>query len=355
MIAGMTSRLTRFLRWWGRELAAVVPDRWLRRPVPRRRAILLWRDDGPRLIEARGARALREVPFDRATPKPRGAAVILRFPAENGLRRQIVLPRAAEAALGRVLRFEIDRLTPWPADGVAFGARRLGPVGDGATFAVEISAVPRDRIDAALHALAGTGWTPDVVDLATEDAAAPPGPDLRRDIDAERRRALRRLGWLCGLGLAAPAAVAGLWLGWTVVAHWSAVSALRDQVATARAATAPISAMQAEIRGLEEADSYLGAQRRTTPYVSALLESISRTVPDTAFLTDLSLEQGTLRLGGFSDDAAGLIPLLAALPQLDAVAFAAPSVRDPERNQDRFAVSATLVPDSVAPEPGGRR
>jgi general secretion pathway protein L len=35
--------------------------------------------------------------------------------------------------------------------------------------------------------------------------------------------------------------------------------------------------------------------------------------------------------------------VLSALPQLQSVAFAAPSVRDPQRGQDRFAISAALV------------
>jgi general secretion pathway protein L len=56
-----------------------------------------------------------------------------------------------------------------------------------------------------------------------------------------------------------------------------------------------------------------------------------------------------LRLGGFADDAASLIPVLSALPQFQSVAFAAPSVRDPQRSQDRFAVSATLVPGAQQP------
>jgi general secretion pathway protein L len=358
MIAGLISRLAAFLRWWGRELAALVPDRWLHRPVARRRRlILLWRQDGPRLIETRGRRTLRDVPFNPTARPPsdaRGAEIILRFPAEDGLRRRITLPRAAEAALGRVLRFEIDRLTPWPADTVAFGARRLGPAGD-AAIAVELSAVPRDRVEAGLQAAAAAGWRPDVVDLAAEDPAGPPGPDLRHDIDVVRRGALRRLGWLCGLGLGVPAAIAATWLIWAVAVQWSDVSELRDQVASARGATAPVSALQAEIRSLEEADSYLGAQRRTTPYISALIEAVSHTVPDNAWLTELSLDQGTLRLGGFADDTASLIPLLSAMPQLDAVAFAAPSVRDSQRNQDRFVVTATLVPAAAGPGQGAPR
>ncbi len=347
MIGGMLHRAATFLRWWGRELAGLVPDRWLHRPIlRRRRLILLWREDGPRLIESRGRRVLRDVPLAHIPaggPRRRGAEVVLRFPAEAGLRRRIVLPREAEAALGRVLRFEIDRLTPWPAGSVAFGARRLAQPGDGAGIAVELTAVPREQVEAAVQAADAAGWSPDVVDLAGEDPAAPPGPDLRHDLESERRRALRRLAWLGGLGLGAPAAIAAAWLIWTVAAHWATVSELRGQVAEARAATAPASALQAEIRALEEAGSYLGAQRRATPYVSALIETVSRALPDGAWLTELSLEQGTLRLGGFADDAAGLIPVLSALPQLDSVAFAAPSVRDPERGQERFVVSATLV------------
>ncbi|OWJ56121.1 PilN domain-containing protein [Inquilinus limosus] len=353
MIAGMIRRAAVFLRWWGRELAGLVPDRWLFRPVlRRRRLILLWRDDGARLVESRGRKVLRNVPLGHVpatTLNRRGAEVVLRFPAEAGLRRRIVLPREAEASLGRVLRFEIDRLTPWPPGTVAFGARRLPPTGDAATMAVELTAMPREQVDVAVQAAGAAGWAPDVVDLAGEDPLAPPGPDLRRDIDAERRRALRRLGWIGGLGLGAPAVLAAAWLVWTVAAHWSVVSGLRDQVAAARAQTASASALQAEIRALEEAGSYLGAQRRAIPYVSKLIETVSQTLPDGAWLTELSLEQGTLRLGGFADDSAGLIPVLSALPQFQSVAFAAPSVRDPQRSQDRFAISAALVAGGPSP------
>jgi general secretion pathway protein L len=203
--------------------------------------------------------------------------------------------------------------------------------------------MPREQLETAIEAARAAGWTPDVADLAGEDPHAPPGPDLRLEIDAERRRALRRLAWLGGLGLGVPAAVAAAWLIWTVAVHWATVSELRDQVAAARSATAPVASLQAEIRALEEAGSYLGAQRRATPYVTTLIEAVTRAMPDSAWLTELSLDQGTLRLGGFADDSAGLIPALSALPQLDAVGFAAPSVRDPDRRQDRFVVTATQI------------
>lgn len=347
----MIPRLIAFLRWWGRELAGLVPDRLLLLRLGRRRLIVSWRDDGPRLTECRGSRVLRDRPFGHAGRPPgrfNRPTVILRFPAEAGLHRRVTLPRAADAALDRVLRFEIDRLTPWPADSVAFGARRLGPAKDGATIGVELSAMPRAQVDAALAALAKAGWTPDVVDLATDDPAGPAGPDLRHSIDATRHRALRRLGWLLGIGVGGPALAAGLWLIWTVAAEWSTVRQLEDSVATARAATASVRQLQAEVRALEEAGSYLGTQRRGTPYITTLIETVSHAVPDTAWLNEFSLDQGTLRLAGFADDAATLIPALSALPQLDAVAFAAPSVRDPERRQDRFAVTARLVPAAGA-------
>ena len=186
----MIPRLIAFLRWWGRELAGLVPDRLLLLRLGRRRLIVSWRDDGPRLTECRGSRVLRDRPFGHAGRPPgrfNRPTVILRFPAEAGLHRRVTLPRAADAALDRVLRFEIDRLTPWPADSVAFGARRLGPAKDGATIGVELSAMPRAQVDAALAALAKAGWTPDVVDLATDDPAGPAGPDLRHSIDFAER------------------------------------------------------------------------------------------------------------------------------------------------------------------------
>jgi len=131
--------LADFLRWWRSELAAMVPAGWRERLASRDTAYLF--ADGSdwvalRLVAGRvvqGGRvnvdALgspeRRSAFRRLLSEEPGAAgnVWLVLPRESVLVREVRIPLAAEDALRDAIGFDLDRLTPLPAEDAWFDYR----------------------------------------------------------------------------------------------------------------------------------------------------------------------------------------------------------------------------------------
>jgi general secretion pathway protein L len=312
-----------FLRWWRDELAAALPERWLRAAWGRRLSVIRWQ--GP------------------ATPIPpaaKSARFLLRFPPRAGLRRIVALPAAAGDALHNVLRFEIDRLTPWPADEVLFGYRRLGNR-DG-KLEVELVVLPRATVEAACESLAQQGITPAAIDLEGDDPQAPPTMNLALDPMQARRGMVLRLGRLLAFGLGLPLLATTAWIGWLLAAQIGDTSLLERQVAAARSSTAPIAAMAAEIAAADNGGTLIAQQRHAVPRLTVVLEALSQLLPDTVWLTDVDLKGMALHIGGYAGDAAALIALLEASPHFAAAKFDAPSRRDAARNTERFSITVTI-------------
>src|ERR1700722_298908 len=160
----------------------------------------------------------------------RGEAVIVTSD-HPFLVRRTTLPIAAAANLGRLLRYEMDRLTPFAASDVLFSHRILSRDIAGGTLLADVAVVPRVWVRDALERLAALSIRPDAleprtspspVDFPPPDAwpgdargrpgATPPDHELRRislgDTDPVRRARVR-LAWRVGTGacLALAAAV----------------------------------------------------------------------------------------------------------------------------------------------------
>src|SRR4249919_2774267 len=117
--------LPAFFRWWGRELAAMLPQRWRALLAERSEALLfeirdgatiVWRQSGQACVEAANV-ALDAPDAERVRaqiddPNLRSFYCIA---AARALRREFTLPVAAENNLRQVLAFEMDRQTPFKA------------------------------------------------------------------------------------------------------------------------------------------------------------------------------------------------------------------------------------------------
>jgi general secretion pathway protein L len=343
-----------FLAWWGRELASLLPDRLVEGGLSTRsRTVVLWRREQPEIARYRGRRRLKDGVLDLAATRPPWSVagpVILRFPTEAGLARRITLPAAVEGNLSSVLRFEIDRLTPWPADRVAYAFRPAGPGPEPRTIAVDLIAVPRATLDAAMAALGRLGIVPTIADLAGTDPAAEPVLDLLGAKGGRRDRRLRHIAFALGALFGIPAAFLGGWLAWNLIERLHDLDLQREQVARAKESVASVSALQAELRTLAASNEFIAERRAGVPSASLVVETLSRDLPDGVWLTELSIEGRTVRLVGYADDASPLIAILEDSPLFAGAAFAAPSVRDHERGQERFTVTADIVDG-----PGGVR
>jgi len=75
-----------------------------------------------------------------------------------------------------------------------------------------------------------------------------------------------------------------------------------------------------------------------------VLEALSRALPDAAYLTELHLDNTTLRMIGLASDAPSLIAPLERSGHFTDVHFFAPTTRGPDGSLFSFHIEARVVP-----------
>lgn len=355
-----------FLRWWGTELAALVPARWRARLLVGERRVLYRRADDALCVSARSGSGadpeheLARLPLgdspstlavavedvlaaaDHAADRPRW----LVLPAARVLRRRIMLPAAATERLRDVLGFELDRQTPFRADQVSYDYRLLARHDASRQIEVELVVLTLADLDAALAPLGALAdGLAGVTAVDEHDQPLPVNllPRLRR----WRRRDHGR-----GVNLALLAfAVVALWFAlWqTLDNQRAAVAELQTQVAARRAEAAQVQVLRAQLTDATDGTSFLARMRAASPTVLELLADLSARLPDHTWLEKLSLEQGRLVLVALSPEAPALVAQLQASKLLRAPALSGSVQADPGSGNKRATLVAELADGPTAP------
>jgi len=361
MMAGIDLRTSaaaagrRFFAWWLGELSAVFTPAGSLSLAPYANALVLdWRGHELRLVRRKGRRetplgalpledpAEHQIEHARALFRgSRGRAIVLRFPAEKGLRRTVPLPLAAERNLRQILSHEMERLTPWPAQAVYFsaevGERRAASRELTAQLAV-ISAAVVAPVTARLRQW---GLAPTALELAAAEGDGPDTGARLFGLDMPVPAAGRRHGRLLATAVAA---LALFWLGCAALHYWrqARIEALEAQLAAARSQAEHSEALRVEFARLSGSERYLVNRPADTAPLIVLLEALSTLIPDESWLTELHLGRTGIELSGYAQDAAALIPLIERSPYFTDVKFRANLVRDPQLRMDRFQIGASL-------------
>lgn len=359
-IAALRPRLTQwqqlgasYLRWWLRELVSLLPSRWQERVHLGREELVLQIDGTQAALERRGlARSEVLAGFEvteasdirpEGLPDPGDARFadtharcrrVLELTSASGvLVRDILLPQAAASNLARVLEYEMDRHTPFPASRVHFGCRILEQLSATGQIRVRLVVMPREVLDVWLLRLGDWGFYPEAVRASRE-----PGVDL---MPAERRR--RRGGlpganvWLLGL--------IAILLAALVVAPWWLT---RDRYMELNAELQRLQPLAMESQDLRERQEELQRELTRLPELKAAyppladaMTELARTLPDHTWLTTLQFRDNRLTLHGESDAASSLIALIEGSPYFERTSFAAPVSRD-DRGRETFQLTTRL-------------
>jgi general secretion pathway protein L len=94
----------------------------------------------------------------------------------------------------------------------------------------------------------------------------------------------------------------------------------------------------------DEAVANLSALKRATPAGVLVLESLSRTLPDDTYLTELRIADGKVQIAGLTRDAPALIGLIEQSRQFTRATFFAPTTREATDSADRFHIEAAIEP-----------
>jgi len=113
------------------------------------------------------------------------------------------------------------------------------------------------------------------------------------------------------------------------------INRLTDEVAD-------IDRLQADIQALRTKLEFLQEQKRGPQNVLDILKALTEIVPDSAWVREISIEPGGIRLDGYADAASELIPLIDASPLFTDVSFTS-AITKGRDGKEKFRIGFKLA------------
>jgi general secretion pathway protein L len=336
------------LQWWARQLRALLPQGLL--PDAGQSDALLVAMAGtsvPPQIQLSLRRRRRETPLGSfrldeagrraamAAIRQRAGRVILRPDPAAVLERKVMLPLAAEHDVSRVLRYEMDRLTPFTAEQVFWSAIVERRDRSGGRLEIRLCLLPKSLVQPVLAAIEAIGLKVSAIETASHSGAprlidlVPPSSQLRRTL---------AFAWgvcavLALIALAAPFVTQSL-----------ARRSVEARIADLQPRIAQVEALRRRLAAGSAGNDVIATEHAGIGDALQVLATVTELLPDDTVLADLTLRQGKLSISGRSRAAPLLIPAMAGDPTLHNPSFAAPVTRAPDGNADTFVIRAELSP-----------
>jgi general secretion pathway protein L len=339
-----------FLDWWLGELAGLLPG-WLKRGRSGGRKCLLLAlgPGGSRVIERTtagetvlgtiedegeaGAGALAGL---AGQGRYRSWPLVVRLDPALGLRKEIELPLAAQGDLGRLLGYELDRLTPFKAEDVSYAYEVRASDARSKKLKVGLEMAPKAVVERALALAAAGGLKVDRLELAPRPGGSALDLLPREVVPGRERRWPQRVLPLLAVVLALVAIAIPFRQQQTLIEQ------LNEQVAALRPQAEATLALRQELDRLVEDNRFLVEGKQSRATMTELLAELTRLIPDEAFITQFQIQDGEIQLHGLAAKASDLIAILEQSALLTAPQFRAPVTRDARTDQERFHIGARL-------------
>lgn len=379
----------RFWTWWVSELAGMIPAP--RRPArsATRRFVVAVTSSGSSdqgrpvssggllLLEERGdsrrdltpstppellaaAISLEIAALQRKFPR---TPVVVRLPRAKVFTRSVRLPRATIVDAHRILALELEQATPFRSRDCLLAHRVLEPSSADRSARVvpaEQVVVRRADVADAVAVVRRAGLEPDRIDCwAIPGAEHSPllASSTPLDIDflaAERPSGpARPSAWTWPLAVSA----AGLAAAVVAIAIFrldQMADDLETRVAAARARHAVQEQQRSTLAGeIARSNAIVGMKIREGSRVS-LLETLTRLLPDTDYLSTLRIEGSTIEISGYSASTAALVPLIERSGTFGRAMLTAPVTFDDRAGRERFTMKAEVSPVAGAVAGGAK-
>ena len=359
-----TSPLSTFVDWWKGELVALLPETWKSRLMPHAPAlwlvidthgsndVVIWGGDhgdekidvlasveDQGLLQSRWQKHLSRYEFGK--PK-----VTLCLPPETMLDRTIEMPAAVQANLANALQYQLDQFTPFEASSVYFDQKVLEKDESNAKIRVDLRLVPRQTLDPILERLKTLGIVIHAVDRSSADTAGgqtPPKPEgfnlLPMSDRVPYRFARTTLNWR--LAGAATLSLVVMMVA-TLLIRQASEQRLADQVAELRLEAQEVMALQRELSSALDAANFLAEKRASQPVIVPLLEELTRLLPEDMWFQQVQVRGDEIIMMGFAEGSQQLIEIINESSLLSDATFRGRVTVDPETNQERFTIQATI-------------
>lgn len=321
------------LRLFGVDLSAVpgyLRDGWaeaLRWPALR----WLTPDETVRVFRADGTESVRSGVSARTIAAPAGVRFFaIELPEDLLLRRSLVLPRLSETELRQAVELDVRAASPFPPDDVVWGfeAER------GERLRVDIALTSRPLIEQQIESA-----RPRLGQVRPEVWVGGPRPFIIPGYGESARMAReRRMRWaLFGLLALTAVLLAALVVTPTLQLRERTLEAIGKSEELARGVRPQVQ-MRDELTRLGEQLRLLGNAAGKRQDVVALIDQITRQLPDEVVLSRLEVTRGTVRIIGQADNAAQLLQNLSANPAFRDVKAPGGISRAPAGGKEGFTI-----------------
>lgn len=356
-LLGQRLGLGQFLDWWLGELSAMVPRSLSgasKATIERR---VLVQISGPhvtffRVAEGKNAEAgrLDMASLDAAGQPlafqselnniaPQKAEIALCLSPEQVLCKKLYLPLAAEENLGQVIAFEMDRHTPFKAEQVYFDYRL---VSRDKQLEVFLAVAQRVVVDEPLRQLAAWGAQVTAV-LVADDVAE--GSPLNLLPAGQRQKSNNT--WLSRLNIALVSGAVVLLCVALALPIWQkrvTVLTLNPLLGKARQQAERAEDLRRQLEALMSEYNYLLDKKRETPPVVAVLDDVTRVLPDDTWVQQFDLKGKEMQIQGETASSSKLVGLFEQTKTLHGASFRAPLTKGQGVNSERFQLAAETRP-----------
>jgi len=349
--AAVVDLIQRGVSWWLAELAALVPRRFARRPENAPAILEISTGAAALVLATRGGNPPVRIPIDGVDPQADRAlvqtamrrrtsnAAIVRFDQSLLLEANVTLPLSAERSLRQILMHQLERLVPLPVDEVEFEYQITARSTTARTLSVKLIVVTHASIDSALALVRSVGLSPRMIiapsGVAGGDAQVTLWRANREQVVSPAQRWLRH-------GLEATAIVMLLLACGTYLYR---LGEFRDDLQQeVNAATKTSAAARDLINQHAQTEAALGLllrrQREMDPLM--LLNELTKLVPDTMWVNQLSIRGRNVELIGYSPRVSDLISRIENHDVFYDPKFRSPITMSLDGKGERFDVSFNI-------------
>ena len=336
-----------FMRWWLGELSSFMPVRLRSGAHQILPALVLDIREDETILKAQTSKRARELGRTgnvQADSPLSGLArlrsrryrrwpVVVRLAGGLGLRKTVDLPIAAKNNLGNLLRFELDRLTPFKAEEVCFAWRILETRQGEGRMTVALEMAPKTLVERAVERVGDHGRSVSRVEIENSNDQKPINLLSETTARQTKKGWISRILPLLVFGLAAVAA----WL--PIDKQRRSIERLDQQIVAIKGTADETLALRKELDSELSKTGFLANAKNDHASMTWMLAELTALLPDQSYLIQLEVNGNSIRLQGLTDKASDLIAILDQSAVFSSPQFRSPVTRDQRSGKERFQIT----------------
>lgn len=259
---------------------------------------------------------------------------------DAALTRHITLPANTQGNLYEVIKYEMDRYTPFQAEDVYFDYIIEDKIETKDLIKIKLIVVKKEILQPVFNFI-----QKEIINLKNIDIIDRNNPEnsfrnvnLFRTHKSQRIRnnSVRNLKWLTVVLLVLTAIT-------PLIINYIHIHQLKNELETLQPKIDEVKILQAEYQEMLSHVGYLVEKKERHPSIIKVLNVLTQATPDHTFVQRLTLENGLLTIQGLSQSAAELIPIIDDTGLFENIRFAAPVTQSASNNLERYSITAKLV------------